>query len=225
MDRATLRTAVRDRLLMSATDAAGTDPQINSLVNEALHWIETENPNGWDWLRVPYNFSTVAGTERYTLAAIAAGSTVAIAGGIHSVVSAERTVPSSTSGPVPMMRLPRRNAQEVYPFTVTQPPEVWYVEGLTLGLKPIPDGVYTISGIAVAIESDLAADGTSPLLPLMFHSAIVEKAASLLARRTQNAGKAAECEREYQTWVGRMRRYRPYAGPGRVSAAASWDRF
>lgn len=225
MDRATLRTAVRDRLLMSTTDAAGTDPQINSLINEALHLIETENPAGWDWLRVPFNFATVANTERYTFAAIAAGSTIPISGGIHAFVSVERTVPGSTSGPMPMTRLPRRQAQELYPFTLAQPPEVWYAEGLQLGLKPVPDSVYTISGIAIAAESDLAADGTSPIMPAMFHGAIVEKAAALLARRDQNPGKAAECEKMYADWVGRMRRYRPYVGPGRVSAPASWDRF
>lgn len=225
MNLGTLRPAVRERLLMTATDAAGGDATVNGYINEALHVIETENPGGWDWLRVPFNFSTVAGTERYTLAAIAAGSAVAIAGGIHAIVSAERLIPGSTSGPFPMIRQPRRQAQELYPFTLTQPPEVYYVEGLALGLKPIPDAVYTISGIALAIEPDLVADGNTPILPAMFHAAIIEKAAALLARRTQNAGKAAECESFYKEWVGRMRRYRPYTGPGRVSAPASWDRY
>src|SRR2546430_692705 len=67
MNLSALRTAVRTRLGVTATDAFFDDTSLTELINAALHELETERD--WYWYEASTTFSTVAGTATYALPA------------------------------------------------------------------------------------------------------------------------------------------------------------
>ena len=78
--------------------------------------------------------------------------------------------------------------------------------------------------IARATEADIAGT-TAPIMPVTFHSMIVEKAVSIMARRLQNYPASKAAEDEYQRIRSKALQYsRPYVGAGRVRAEAAWER-
>jgi hypothetical protein len=96
-------------------------------------------------------------------------------------------------------------------------PECFAVDGQAVYFRPVPQGAFTIHYTAIIMEPDLVDPTDTPLMPAMFHDAIVEAATMLLFRSTQNVGGASICQAAVTDWVRRMREYAsPYVGPGQV---------
>lgn len=222
-----LQSAVQDACALVADDemiGTANTGALARLVNAGLHYYETANPNGWDWLiRNDVAFNTVASQERYTFTAVAAGMSGSPT--VAKIKEIKLGITAATYGPWVMTRVPKEEADMHYPSTSPQRPEVYWVEGITLGLRPLPDAVYPITGAVIIEEPDLSAGADEPILPARFHEMIVEAATYLFFRREQNSEKAAVALAAYKDWHSRaLGHSKPYRGPGRVRADAGLDR-
>lgn len=205
MDYGTVQTRVRNRLNM------GTDDPLSSLTdeytNEALHLLESAHPSGWPWMRRVYTFSTTAGDGSYAFTDI---TTAAVLAKIIDV--------KLLSGSVyyPLTLISPEEAEQIYPVTTSRIPESWYVEGRTLYLYPSPDAAYTMSVRAVITETDLGGSTSTPVLPVVYHSAWVEQTLLLMYETLQDDAKIDMTQKRVNQWVDRMMKHgREYAGaPG-----------
>lgn len=224
-----LQSAVADACALVSGDAMiGTADtgRLAQLVNAGIHYYETANPNGWDWLlRNDVAFNTVALQESYTYAQVAAGMSGSPSPVVAKIDELKLGITGASYGPWVMTRVSKQEADLEYPSQSGQRPEVYWVQGLRVGFRPLPDAVYPITGTIIVTEPDLAAGADVPILPTMFHQMIVEAAAYLFFRREQNAAMAQVALSAYKDWHSRALSYsKPYRGPGRVRADAQWDR-
>lgn len=212
MNLSALRDAVRDRGGFRSTDAWATDSRVTAAINTALHKLETENPKGWDWLRYDGYFTTVAGTDKYPFAAITYGSTVTIMKIIELRVD---TAPGQYVDSLP--RVSKAALLGTYGSYASGVPESYAVDGQAVYFRPVPQNAFTIHYTAIIAEPDLVDPTDTPIMPVMFHDAIVEGATHMLFRSTQNTAGASMCQAAVTDWVRRMREYsNPYVGPGQV---------
>ena len=223
MNFTTLQARVAERCGLTSTDASigsANTGAVANLVNAALRTIEVDYPQGWDWLRTHGFVNTVSGTETYTFATI---STALLMTDISKIVSVSIKSPSG-QGHIPLERISRAEAQQLYPATTSSGPAVCWIEGRTLGLRPAPDGVYQLLVTAIKTEVDLVDGANTPAMPSSYHDAIVEKAAELHYRRVHDLPNAAAAAGAYKDWRMRMLSHqRPYVGPGAVRArSGSW---
>lgn len=187
MIRSAFRTAVRTRLGNPSTDSFFSDTNLNDLIDEAVLTLGTEAD--WPWLQaVGTNISTVNGTATYTI----------------SDTSYTRTRGLSIDGYDPLEERSLLDLRGM-PTASKARPKFYAVSGLTLHLRPVPDAVYTVVHDIVKAEIALAADGSSPLLPIMYDYAVVAKAAELGHLRQRDGARAEAQLAEYRAWVDRMR--------------------
>lgn len=221
MNLGQLRTAVRERCGVLATDQMAGDTAMLTLINEAIHLLELEAVNGWRWNRRQTTFPTVAGDGGYNLSD-AETNTASV---IVTKVLDLWVSPTSSSGLYRMKRLSREEVNTVWRADgVNNFPQVWAIEGNTIQLGPIPNDAYTITMTYQRGEDDLAADGDEPLMPARYHGAIVEKAAELLLRRIGDLPRAQIANASVKEWITRIRRtHRLYGGGGRVRETWSED--
>ena len=209
-----LRSAVYERTGLASTDPSMTDANMKNLVNAALHRFEVANPRGWDWLRYDGSFSLVSSTESYTFSTIDSTNT------IMKVIEVRVDVGSGFRDPLP--RVSKGELLGYYSDTIAGTPEAHAIDGRTMWVRPIPDNTYNCRFTAVKAEPDLSNDSDSPVVPAIFHSAIIEKAAELAFRRVQNRLGAEIAEAAFNEWVGQARSYsKPWGGPGHVRDTAA----
>jgi hypothetical protein len=186
MNRAQLREATYDKLGVDSTDPRLGTARIDRLINEALHWIETDKD--WPWLMTSTTFSTAAGTGAYTA---------------PTDWLRTRSLRIADYSPLEV-----RSSEELdydYPLSTEQGvPTAFGFEGDQLLLRPLPSGVYTVTHRYVRMEPDLNNDDQSPLMPASFHPAIAEVAAYLSLRRTREEERAAVAFAAYKDWHERM---------------------
>lgn len=212
MNRLQLRDAIRLRVGMLSDDQLGTDANLNDLINQALHAIELEAAAGWPWQLYRGTFPTVVGTEEYGFATIDATNTIMRIGSLRLLIDGGYEAELAAMG----------YSDLVSYFATTQQatPEAYAVVGRTVVLRPIPSAVYTVKFSATKAEPDLSADsgaGGTPILPATFHNAIVEQAAYLWYRRSNNSDQANVAKAELTHILSRMLGYaREQAGPGRI---------
>lgn len=223
MNFAVLQGRVAERCGLSSTDASigsASTGALANLINAALRTIETDYPQGWDWLRTHGFVNTISGTETYNFATI---STALLMPDISKIVSVSIKSPQG-QGHIPLERVSRLEAQQLYPSATSGSPAVVWVEGRVLGLRPSPDGVYQLLTTAIRTEADLVDGSSIPVMPSSYHDAIVEKAAELHYRRVHDLPNAAAASGAYKDWRIRMLSHqRPYVGPGAVRArSGSW---
>lgn len=219
MNFTTLQQITRERVGASSNDAAvgvANTGRLANIIKQALRRIEVSYPAGWDWLRVQGTTATVANQERYTFASLATAISVPA---ITKIVEVKLQVPSTgASGVFPLKRYNRGAADGQYSFTQSMVPQVYWVEGLALGLRPVPDAAYPMYLVAVRAETDLTAGADVPVMPESFHDAIVEKAAELWFRSVHDIANAQVANASSQEWLTLMRQsQRPYTGAGRVT--------
>jgi hypothetical protein len=209
MNRAQFRDAIRLRTGMLSDDQMGTDAHLNSLIDDAIDYVQIEMPSGWPWQQYRGSFSTVAGTESYSFATIDGSNTIMRIGSMRVVLD--------TTYEVELEPRAFNDLVTMYSSTAQQTPESYAVDGRTVILRPIPNAVYTIKFRAVKAEPTLSGDSSVPLMPEMFHNTIVEQAAYLWYRRTSNDQLAQVAKAELTHLLARAMSYaREAAGPGRI---------
>jgi len=209
MNRSELRTAIRLRTGMLTDDQMGTDTNLNSLITDAINYLTIEAPAGWPWQVYYGSFDTVAGTETYTFATIDATNTLLRIATLIMDIDGGHEVELSQQGPSDLRTYMARTPQGS--------PECWAVDGATVLLRPVPSAVYTIRFKGYKAEPTLSGDSASPLMPSVFHNAIVEQAAYLWYRRVGNMDAASIAKAETTHLVQKMQAYsRQSGGPSRI---------
>ncbi len=203
MDLETMREKLRTRLGVPASDGLYTDDVCTSLINSALHYLESEAD--WGWLETEATVATINGTATYALPA-GYRSTIA-------VLNADGfPLDQATAA---MHRLLRGAVGAA---------KVWDIYGSDLRLAPTPNAVVNITHVYIGAEDDLVADEDVPSLPSVWHDAVVEYAAYLGFRRWGPQADAGSALAAYETWLEQMLRkaprYSTSTGGGEAAPAA-----
>jgi hypothetical protein len=180
MNLSGLRSAVRNRIGVPATDSLFTDPVVNEIVNHALHAIEAEWD--WPWLEATENIPTAAGTASYAPLSTSWLRTLELQYGDYP--------------PLERWDIARLRAMGV----PAGRPNYFAVYADQLQLRPVPTAVLTLTHLFIKRENDLAADADTPLMPATYHWALVEYAAYLCYRRSNRLDAAGGALAAYTAW-------------------------
>lgn len=204
MDLITMRAKLRTRLGVPSTDALYTDASCTSLINSALHYIETEAD--WGWLEQEATITTVAATTDYAFP-----------------TRYRSTITITSPDGYPLERATAEHQRLLR--AASGVPKVYDVFGTMVRLAPAPTGAQALTHIYVGGEADLSADADLPLVPAVWHDAVVEYAAYLAFRRWGATTEAGSALAAYETWLEQMKRKAPRAatttGGGEVPAPAA----
>lgn len=186
MNLADLRRAVYDTTGFPTTDGFITPAVVDGQINAAIRYISLVRP--WRWLEATdtTNTTTTSGTASYAVPSdYVATRSVNINGQICRSVGAEEYDASA--------------------YADYRPSHYTYVvEGSNLKLYPTPDGAYTIVHRYTKVEPTLADDLKSPLMPSVYHDAIITRASYTTLLRANEPTRAAVYQAQYQDWEKRM---------------------
>ena len=180
---------------MSTSDPAAAT--IASDVNEAIHLIETLAPDGWAWTRGVYTFTTTANTASYTMANISSSDS------INTVLDVKILRQNNYWQRLDLIS--PHEAELTYPETNSGIPEAWYLDGTSLYIYPTPDGAYATRVRATKYEPDLTGGGSTPVIPTVYHSAIVEATLTIIYERLQDTTRLGLAQSRLDQWLQRMR--------------------
>lgn len=185
MNLGQLRTEVRLRAQVPATDGIWTDSFINSALNEALAQISLEQP--WWWLQDTEVTTAIDGLINLGVVAPSVRDIVAVFVEDEEAkkVSVADTDAAEVIGP--------RDAR--YAFSV------W---GDSLQIRPAPADTADIKIRYYRDESLLAADSGSPLMPEVYHPSVVEKAVAICFESLDDSSSAAMHEARARSLVSHM---------------------
>lgn len=182
MNRSGLRTAVKDRLAIpSAGDALITDSFVNTSLDDALNRISSERD--WWWLAhtATLTFDNVNGQANLPSDFMRANKLV---------------INGSVVEPIPLDDYldPSRMASTYG----------WIVYGSTIKITPIPSA--SLNGTLYYFRSEpaLSSDTSTPLMPAVYHYAIVAYAAYLCCARRQDETRASLYLQEYGNWLNTL---------------------
>lgn len=187
MNLSTMRTEVRTRIGNPSTDGFYSDAQLNSLINEAMHFISSADD--WPWLQTSENITTVAGTRAYTPNA-----------------NWVRTKQLYINDSEPFVFISVAEADDN--GNRQGQPDQYTIYDEDIIMVPTPSSVYTVVHQYIKKETDLSGDSDSPIMPTMFHYAIVEKAAELALLRAGYGERASTARQQYQEWYRNMISFR-----------------
>lgn len=179
MNRGELRTAIKDRLAIPSTgDGLITDTYVNTSINDALNRISAERD--WWWLAstATGNFDNVYGQSQLPSDFMRANQLVINNSAVEQIPFEEYINPmfeADTYG--------------------------WVIYGNYVKITPIPS--QTITGTLYYFRSEpaLSSDSSTPLLPGLYHYAIVAYGAYLCAARRQDESRASLYLQEYGNWL------------------------
>jgi hypothetical protein len=205
MNLAQTRDAVRTRLGVPTSDSFFSDQVLTDLVNEALQAVTAEAD--WPWLQTSTTFPTVAGTSTYTPPTDWSQTRSLCIDGYDA--------------------MDYRSLSEIREYLSTQRgvPTVYTVSGEVVLLRPTPDAAYTVTHDYLKGEPALVNDTDRPIMPSVFHYAIVAFACHLAHARNNEigsyrgaiTGNAAASLSQYHNWLERMMSARRRtSGPMRV---------
>lgn len=184
MDLQTMIPQVRIRAGVPAEDGLWTDAAITALVNEALHYLDSESD--WLWGERVATVTTSNGDNEYDLPA-----------------NWKRTL--HVTGPDGYL-LDEVKAQQILRYkSASGIPRMYDVYQTSIRFAPTPTSALAYIHSYLLAEVDLAAVDDEPLVPAIFHNAIIEYATYLGFRRTGEGSDAAAALAGYQTWVERMK--------------------
>lgn len=179
MIRSALRTAVKDRLAIpSAGDALITDAFVNTSLDDALNRISSERD--WWWLAhtATLTFDTVNGQASLPSDFMRANKLV---------------INDSVVEPIPLDDyLDPQGGEAAYG---------WIVYGSTVKITPVPSTSTNGTFYYFRSEPSLSSDSSSPLMPAVYHYAIVAYAAYLCCARRQDETRASLYLQEYGNWL------------------------
>ena len=179
MNRSDLRTAVKDRLAIpSAGDALITDAFVNTSLNDALNRISSERD--WWWLAhtATLSFDTVNGQASLPSDFMRANKLVINDNVVEPIVLDEYLDPSG--------------GEASYG---------WIVYGSTIKITPVPSSTQSGTLYYFRSEPALSGDTSTPLMPAVYHYAIVSYAAYLCCARRQDETRASLYLQEYGNWL------------------------
>lgn len=195
MDQSTLIARVASRLNIDSNDPLYDD--LDDLVNEAIHHLETSSPDGYQWMRATVN--TTVSAASYTFTQISGSQTIAR-------IMSLRVLDNATWRPLDF-RGPDE-IQQLYPSSSdTGIPESYYVEGSTVYVYPTPDASYTAQYRVLVTEADLGGGGSTPSIPTVFHTAIVDCALLFAYQALADDRRVALQESRVAQHVQRMRTF------------------
>lgn len=197
MNYGVLKSTLLARLSMGTDDPAAAD--VDGLINEALHLVETAHPAGWPWLRRTQTFTTTASVSTYSLSSIDTTYTIMK---VLDVKSAYQTYYQALE-----LMSPQEADRTFASTTGTDIPQFYFVEGQTLHLYPTPSGAYTTVVRSVISEPDLSSDTASPLMPSAFHTAIIAAGIVLYYEELQDTQRMIAAGQRLDSWIKRMESY------------------
>lgn len=211
-DLSELRTKVLDRIGVPSTDPNFPAALLTRLVNDAMHFIETDYD--WPWLHASATITTTEGIDGYSLP-------------VEYYRRSRGVLAPSSGTPNPLAEFSIDELDNRWPTNTSGTPAAWGIEGQQLVLRPVPNGAFTLTHRYVMAEPDLVNDSDTPLMPPAFHAAIADVAAWMALRRDQQDPRAvsawAAWSNEQSGWRRKMlddaRRYR---GPARVRVRSDW---
>jgi hypothetical protein len=187
MNRLDLRNAVKDRLAIksdvsgNSLDGLITNAYVNTSLNDALNRISMERD--WWWLASTssLSFDTVNGAATLPSDFMRAN---------------ELVINSSPAEWVPL--------ETFLDPTSDNSTYGWTIYGNQAKIVPVP--TTTTAGTLYYFRSEpaLSSDSSSPLMPAVYHSAIVAYASHLCAARRQDEQRASLYLQEYGTFVKAM---------------------
>lgn len=164
MQLSTMRTNVRSRCGLSASDGLASDAVLTEFINSSIRTFSMEQD--WPWLKATESFNTVVGTTSYT------------------PTTGFRTSQSVTSEGTD---LPYRTMRDMAdPLRFDGSPLFFSVDFNKVVIAPKPDAVYAIVHAYTATETALAADGDEPLIYEWAIDKPIIMAAKLLATRLKD---------------------------------------
>lgn len=184
MNLGQFRNAIRIRLGVPDNDALYTNDVLLNLVNSSLRIID--GVAVWRWLEAEQELNTEAGVRNYDLPA-----------NYRSSIFVVDTFGFELERATAMHHRLLRGA--------SGRPKVWDVYGDNLRLAPAPDAVYGLTHAYIKGEIALAADADVPLLPEVWHQAVVEQATYLAQRRWGNLDEAGSALAAYNAILDQMR--------------------
>lgn len=182
-----MRTALRNRIGNPSTDGFYTDAQLTDLINEGMHFVSSMDD--WPWLQTSETINTTAGDGSYAPAA-----------------DWVRTKQLFIQESEPFVLISLAEAND-YGLRQGQP-DTYHIYDEELLLRPVPSGVFAVIHQYIKKETDLSADGDSPVMPSMFHFAIVEYAAYLAHARAGYNDRAQLAYKGFQDWYKNMVSFR-----------------
>ena len=190
------------------SDTTGDLVQAKAKINEAYLSV-CHDGNPWDFLETEGQWTTTAGSDKYTYSSIATGMSITGAS-IREIMH----ITNDTEGF--MLRSMDWNAAETSSYSTQEAAEgqgtpdswsKWGAQGnATIRLYPNPDAVYTMGSYVSLTPANMTADADTPMIPLAWrHRVLVPYAAALLLEQEGGAEAAsgydrlmARYERNYQ---------------------------
>lgn len=179
MNRAELRTAIKDRLAIPSTgDGLITDTFINTSINDSLARVSAEKD--WWWLAstATLNFDPVNGAANLPSDFMRANQLVINGAPVNQIIFEDYIDPL--------------NKNVGYG---------WTIYGNQVRITPIPATTQPGTFYYFRSEPALSADGNSPLMPIAYHYVIVCYASYLCAARRQDESRASLYLQEYGNWL------------------------
>jgi hypothetical protein len=201
VDQSTFVTRTAARLNIDSNDPLYDT--LDELADEALHYLEASAPEGWPWMRRTLTLTTTANVSEYTFATLGALATPDVT--VSRILDC--SVLYQTSYYFPMDLINPEDATRMYGSTATGIPETWYAEASTLYLYPTPNDALTLKVRVVANEASLGASTSTPVLPVVFHGAVIDTMMLLSYQSLLDDKRVALQEAKVERWVERMRRY------------------
>lgn len=202
MNFSELQSRVLARIATDSNDPIASN--VDAYVNEGIHYLETMAPDGWPWMRQTISMTTTVAAYTFTqLGSQASSNTTQPIAKVLSVKVLNQTYYQ------PLVYRTIDEADQLYPATNNQGlPESYTVDGNTLTILPTPQtaGYYTKIRV-VTVEPDLSASSDTPVMPAVFHGAIVDAATYMAYKELQDGQTVATYEQQINRWIDRFRRY------------------
>jgi hypothetical protein len=201
VDQSTFVTRIANRLNIDSNDPMYAS--LDEYVNEGLHYLETSSAEGYPWYRQTVPLTLTANQRDYSFATIGAltSNTVSVSriNDVSVLYQSDQWIPLDLINP--------ETADMTYGNTGTGIPEAWYAEGQTLFVYPSPNSAYSTRVRVNTVEADLGGEGSSPVLPIVFHQAVIDAALLVCYQQLQDVQRMDIQERKVEKWIERMKRY------------------
>ena len=212
MDQSTFVTRVAARLNIDSSDPMY--PFLDEYVNEGLHYLETASPEGFPWMTQTVTLTTVANDRDYTFAAL--GLLTSNSASVTRVKDCSILYMGTQW--VALDLINPESADLEYGDSRGSLPQAWFAEGQTLYLYPTPDAAYSVRVRCVTVEPDLGGAASTPVLPVVFHQAVIDAALLVCYQQLQDSSRMETTQGKVDQWVDRMKRYgAEYANAPRVT--------
>ena len=186
MDLAAMRTAVRLRANVPSTDGIWTTAFIDDAINEALVSIGLEHP--WPWLENVYEVAG-DGTDTYDLT---------------TADPPVRDIKTVHIGGYEGQKASTADIDQWTTYQVENPRFIWAVSNTDLLIKPEPVASQTIRVRYFADEPVLTDTTDEPVMPAVYHPAIVQRASSIGFESLDDQSSAAMHESRARIFIDRM---------------------